>query len=319
MCIVFFFFQAEDGIRDYKVTGVQTCALPIYRVEVPPPIRPPLFPEKIQRESHPRVRPIPEGGHEIEADEQIVIVVEGVVEPVPRRVFGSLLVQFFPQVVLSPEFDRALHALSPLLFGIHREGAHAFPRVEVPTTPKTTPAAVLVPILDKPLERAADRRMVRVTELHERARRVPGRAEVAFLGTFHSEPAIVSSVSFDPSVAGLFDSRIGLAQPEVCEDEQHPVRGQVLRLVKALPAHPPSRSVLLREDLLGPSFPRNHVPGAHDLRVVKRSSEQLSQREIADGRLVLLEQPVQRALWLHFLRATPGRVRSPWSWRRSLR
>src|SRR5688500_20393642 len=24
-----FFFQAEDGIRDYKVTGVRTCALPI--------------------------------------------------------------------------------------------------------------------------------------------------------------------------------------------------------------------------------------------------------------------------------------------------
>src|SRR2546426_9578993 len=29
MFILFFFFQAEDGIRDYKVTGVQTCALPI--------------------------------------------------------------------------------------------------------------------------------------------------------------------------------------------------------------------------------------------------------------------------------------------------
>src|ERR1022692_2802678 len=27
---LFIFFQAEDGIRDYKVTGVQTCALPIY-------------------------------------------------------------------------------------------------------------------------------------------------------------------------------------------------------------------------------------------------------------------------------------------------
>src|SRR5205807_5324526 len=27
--MVYFFFQAEDGIRDYKVTGVQTCALPI--------------------------------------------------------------------------------------------------------------------------------------------------------------------------------------------------------------------------------------------------------------------------------------------------
>src|SRR5256885_12022228 len=42
---VFFFFQAEDGIRDYKVTGVQTCALPIS-------VRP--------RECRPvRIRPIP--------------------------------------------------------------------------------------------------------------------------------------------------------------------------------------------------------------------------------------------------------------------
>src|SRR3712207_6922914 len=30
MVLVFFFFQAEDGIRDIGVTGVQTCALPIF-------------------------------------------------------------------------------------------------------------------------------------------------------------------------------------------------------------------------------------------------------------------------------------------------
>src|SRR5438874_12439790 len=30
MFFVFFFFQAEDGIRDLYVTGVQTCALPIW-------------------------------------------------------------------------------------------------------------------------------------------------------------------------------------------------------------------------------------------------------------------------------------------------
>src|SRR5258708_15735000 len=29
--LIFFFFQAEDGIRDDLVTGVQTCALPISR------------------------------------------------------------------------------------------------------------------------------------------------------------------------------------------------------------------------------------------------------------------------------------------------
>src|SRR3989454_1542715 len=33
---LFFFFQAEDGIRDYKVTGVQTCALPICSVPSSP-------------------------------------------------------------------------------------------------------------------------------------------------------------------------------------------------------------------------------------------------------------------------------------------
>src|SRR6266568_9557808 len=31
ICLFFFFFQAEDGIRDGTVTGVQTCALPISR------------------------------------------------------------------------------------------------------------------------------------------------------------------------------------------------------------------------------------------------------------------------------------------------
>src|SRR2546430_4226154 len=37
--IPFFFFQAEDGIRDLTVTGVQTCALPIC-LEQPPVARP---------------------------------------------------------------------------------------------------------------------------------------------------------------------------------------------------------------------------------------------------------------------------------------
>src|SRR5690625_8032202 len=31
MSLFHFFFQAEDGIRDGHVTGVQTCALPIYQ------------------------------------------------------------------------------------------------------------------------------------------------------------------------------------------------------------------------------------------------------------------------------------------------
>src|SRR6266511_5970218 len=42
----FFFFQAEDGIRDFHVTGVQTCALPI------------LLPGQTPDEQHALVRSI---------------------------------------------------------------------------------------------------------------------------------------------------------------------------------------------------------------------------------------------------------------------
>src|SRR5258708_26637002 len=41
--ISFFFFQAEDGIRDDLVTGVQTCALPIFPREVIEPMSPRTF------------------------------------------------------------------------------------------------------------------------------------------------------------------------------------------------------------------------------------------------------------------------------------
>src|SRR5215510_6771607 len=34
--VIVFFFQAEDGIRDGHVTGVQTCALPIFAAQSPP-------------------------------------------------------------------------------------------------------------------------------------------------------------------------------------------------------------------------------------------------------------------------------------------
>src|SRR2546430_7711476 len=41
--LLFFFFQAEDGIRDLTVTGVQTCALPISPISVSTPTTAPPF------------------------------------------------------------------------------------------------------------------------------------------------------------------------------------------------------------------------------------------------------------------------------------
>src|SRR5437773_10830655 len=42
MCGDVFFFQAEDGIRDRDVTGVQTCALPIFASHAVVPFKPPI-------------------------------------------------------------------------------------------------------------------------------------------------------------------------------------------------------------------------------------------------------------------------------------
>src|SRR5260370_13555106 len=47
--IIFFFFQAEDGIRDSSVTGVQTCALPISRRDKRSPS---AGPERAYLQSH---------------------------------------------------------------------------------------------------------------------------------------------------------------------------------------------------------------------------------------------------------------------------
>ena len=40
MVEICFFFQAEDGIRSWSVTGVQTCALPISRDDIDPKSEP---------------------------------------------------------------------------------------------------------------------------------------------------------------------------------------------------------------------------------------------------------------------------------------
>src|SRR6266540_1939386 len=67
--LVFFFFQAEDGIRDRDVTGVQTCALPILRGQRGDRDRANLLQREVeqhelgdvrQREHHAVERPEPE-------------------------------------------------------------------------------------------------------------------------------------------------------------------------------------------------------------------------------------------------------------------
>src|SRR5258707_9924422 len=58
--MIIFFFQAEDGIRDIGVTGVQTCALPIWRAFGKEHSNPPYRDTRQRMEecSLPKARPI---------------------------------------------------------------------------------------------------------------------------------------------------------------------------------------------------------------------------------------------------------------------
>src|SRR5690606_41109047 len=81
-----FFFQAEDGIRYFHVTGVQTCALPISHLEVDQPVE--LLDGRCARVVERRPQP----GHELVAPahedlaEQVVLVLEERVRSEERRV-----------------------------------------------------------------------------------------------------------------------------------------------------------------------------------------------------------------------------------------
>src|SRR2546426_8413280 len=66
----FFFFQAEDGIRDYKVTGVQTCALPISTwLETDRTLRPARPSEPARQRDAPAHRRDPERDPRIRSEE----------------------------------------------------------------------------------------------------------------------------------------------------------------------------------------------------------------------------------------------------------
>src|SRR2546422_3939554 len=93
---VFFFFQAEDGIRDVAVTGVQTCALPIYIVEdlfVASTHSYLLFFTTLGKVHWLKVHEIPEGGRQAKGKAMVNLLSlgegEAVATCVPVRDFGA--------------------------------------------------------------------------------------------------------------------------------------------------------------------------------------------------------------------------------------
>src|SRR5437762_6165613 len=85
----------RDGALDIRMN----------RVQVPPSVVPALLLQVGKRVLQAGVVPVSEGRHEIEADEEIVVVVRRIVEAIPRFVMVPLAMKFPLQV----EFGRGLH------------------------------------------------------------------------------------------------------------------------------------------------------------------------------------------------------------------
>src|SRR2546421_3121626 len=67
----FFFFQAEDGIRDLIVTGVQTCALPICRTMAPASVA--ILPSAPTTLTVPVIEPFPASDSGVRAMSPLVV------------------------------------------------------------------------------------------------------------------------------------------------------------------------------------------------------------------------------------------------------
>src|SRR6267378_6925669 len=85
------------------------------RVEVPASIRSAFLHQVRRGVMEARVPTVSKRRHEIEADEEVVVVVHGIVEAIPRFVVVSLAMQFSLEEKFGSERDGALHVLGPFL------------------------------------------------------------------------------------------------------------------------------------------------------------------------------------------------------------
>src|SRR5437868_3085799 len=99
--VCFFFFQAEDGIRDRNVTGVQTCAIPISSVRAIARILG-KDPEFMMREDLRRFKALIEAGE--------VPTIDGQTHG-PRSVLVKTIQEAYPERRKPSEFETGLRQL----------------------------------------------------------------------------------------------------------------------------------------------------------------------------------------------------------------
>src|SRR2546425_11331264 len=136
-----------------------------------------------------------------------------------------------------------------------------------------------------------------VSEAEEHPDRVPGDAHLASAAP---EFARLQEPAPDEQLHSFRDPRVLLRHPEFGEDEEPPVRRDVLWPVQLASGRPRSRPValrvLFREDLRGPPLPPDLLLGAEDRRIVLGPAQDVPEHPEADARVrVLCEEPIPHA------------------------
>src|SRR5437899_4650308 len=171
---------------DFRSEGIERPADPVIwilggrvvGVQVPGPVSVPLLLESGERRAHPGVVAIPERREDVKADQDVVVIVDGVVEPEPWRVWSlPLPEQEAIQVEFRTAFNRAEDFRAAGDRGQRREGGERFPAVQGPRRrSEAVPPAVLLLVTDEPVDRRLQMRVLCVAEAEDHPHRVSGDA-----------------------------------------------------------------------------------------------------------------------------------------------
>src|SRR5256712_1005377 len=277
----------------------------LHRVEDPRPVGPLLLAKEVERVPEPTVLPIAERGQTVEANQEVVVVVDGPVEAVPRLVPFPLDVEFVLQVVLRTPFDAVLHRRGPLWPRVGGEGSQSLPCIERPTGSRHLlgerrgAAPLGVRGLDQPVERLSDSRVILVAKADEPAGHVGGVAMVALPPPEPPDSASYERRLAHPVLAGLSDFSDRARRPEVRQRQHVPVGPQESGFKPTAVSGPPTGGVSAGKDVGCPPNLRDAGLRVSDVRIALLPTEELGQSKIPDRRLVRFEQPIEDLIARH--------------------
>src|SRR5205823_5267594 len=152
----------------------------VQRIHVPTSVAVPHPFEALEGGAESRVVPIAKGGEHVQADEDIVVVMNRVVKPEPRTVRSrSLADESALEIELGAPLDRLANLGSARGLRDRRESGEGLPAVQRPSGgAEAVPSAIFLLVVDEPVDGGPQAGILQVSESSEHPHRVPGEAQL---------------------------------------------------------------------------------------------------------------------------------------------